>query len=276
MQPEPSIAVVIPTKNEARNIAETVARAGKHFTDIYVVDSDSTDDTVSIARAAGATVVPYTWPGGYPKKKQWCLDQVGLEHRWVLFIDGDELLSDELCEQMIAAVRHGSASAWDVRLTYTFLGRQLRHGYVVRKRVLLDRSACRYPTVDDLGAPGMGEQEGHYQPLVDGSAGTLDARLVHDDRDPVSSWFARHNRYSDWEAWLQTHPTVRAQVRELKTRQGRIFDRLPFKSIAFFLYCFVAKQGFRDGRAGFHYALALSFYRWQIHLKTIDPGREPV
>jgi glycosyltransferase involved in cell wall biosynthesis len=266
------VAVVIPTKNEQRNIAETIMRAQKHFSRIVVVDSASTDDTVAIARELGATVVAYEWDGKYPKKKQWCLDNVAPDCPWVLFLDGDEQLSDELAQEIVAAADTSRAHAWDVELTYTFLGRALQHGYVVRKRVLLHRATCRYPAVDDLAAPGMGEQEGHYQPIVEGPVGTLTRRLLHHDQDPVTSWFARHNRYSDWEAWLHRHPDVRATVRSLKTRQGRLFDRLPFKSVLFFLYCYLVKQGFRDGRAGFHYALALSFYRWQIHLKSIEPA----
>ena len=96
-------------------------------------------------------------------------------------------------------------AAFDIPLGYWFAGRRLRHGYTIVKRALLDRTRCRFPEPDDLDAPGMGEQEGHYQPLAE-SVARLRAPIEHEDLDPVRTWFERHNRYSDWEAWLELNP----------------------------------------------------------------------
>ncbi len=94
------IVVVIPTKNEAENITSTVRSVIHHFAAVVVVDSDSTDHTRKLAKAAGAEVVPYTWNGAYPKKKQWCLDRVHTGTDWVFFLDGDETPSPELLAEL--------------------------------------------------------------------------------------------------------------------------------------------------------------------------------
>lgn len=264
------IAVAIPTKNEAENIAGAVRSVREDFASVCVVDSASTDGTRAIARAEGAEVVPYTWDGAYPKKKQWCLERVATQTDWLLFLDGDETPSAELVAELRRIFLDGRPvrpAAFDIPLGYWFAGRRLRHGHTIVKRALVDRTRVRFPEPGDLAAPGMGEQEGHYQPLAD-PVYRLRAPLEHRDLDPVGTWFERHNRYSDWEAWLERHPAVRAEIRDAKTRQGQLFHRAPLKPLVSFAYAYVGKRGFLDGRAGLDYALAMSFYRWQIGLKA--------
>ncbi|GAA1897871.1 glycosyltransferase family 2 protein [Streptomyces sodiiphilus] len=269
------IVVAIPTKNEAENITGTVRSVIGHFASVVVVDSDSTDDTRALAKAEGAEVVPYTWDGKYPKKKQWCLENVEPERDWLLFLDGDETPSPELLAELRRIFLDGrpvKPAAFDIPLGYWFGGKRLRHGYTIVKRALLDRTRCRFPEPGDLAAPGMGEQEGHYQPLAE-SVHRLKAPIEHRDLDPVRTWFDRHNRYSDWEAWLEHHPEVREEIRGAKTRQGQLFHRMPLKPLVSFAYAYGFKRGFLDGRAGLDYALAMSFYRWQIGLKAREPAQ---
>jgi hypothetical protein len=148
------------------------------------------------------------------------------------------------------------------------------HGHRVVKRCLLDRRRCRFDEIDDLSAPGMGELEGHYQPVADGRTTVLRSRLLHDDQDPVRTWFDRHNRYSDWEAYLRTNPAIKSQAARRRSAQGRLFDLVPFKPLAFFVYAYFVKSGFLDGRPGLDYALALSSYYWQIDLKVRELKRK--
>ncbi|KNE82349.1 MULTISPECIES: glycosyltransferase family 2 protein [Streptomyces] len=267
------IVVAIPTKNEAENIAAAVGSVMGHFEAVVVVDSDSTDDTRKIASGLGAEIVPYEWDGKYPKKKQWCLDHVRPEIPWMLFLDGDETPSPALLAELRQVFSEPVAeAAFDIPLGYWFAGQRLRHGYTIVKRALMDRNRCYFPVLGDLDAPGMGEQEGHYQPIAE-SVRRLRSPIEHEDLDPVRTWFDRHNRYSDWEAWLELHPEVREEIRLAKTRQGQLFHKAPFKPLVSFGYAYFYKLGFLDGRAGLDYALAMSFYRWQIGLKTREGRR---
>jgi len=269
------ISVVVLTKNEEQGIAATLNELAS-FEDLIVVDSNSEDKTVAIARSLGARVVNFDWDGGYPKKKQWSLENAGARNPWVLLLDADEYPSVELIrelrqlEQTIESTEYG---AFDIHLLYRFAGKLLRHGHVVTKRSLIRTDRARFPEVDDLDAPGIREVEGHYQPESDAPIGHMRHRIVHDDRDPVSSWFARHNRYSDWEAHLRMNRALRDDIASKRTWKGKVFERVPFKPLAFFAYSYLIRGGFLDGRAGFDYAFALTTYYWQIGVKFRDLAR---
>lgn len=273
--PISSISVIVLTKNEEAGLGYTLQRLSA-FSDVVVVDSNSEDATVAIAESRGVRVVNFTWDGSYPKKKQWALDNAGAVNDWVLLLDADEFPTEELVEELRAMTPELEArrfGAYDINLTYRFAGKYLTHGHRVTKRSLVDTTRTRFPVVDDLGAPGIREVEGHYQPESTEPVGKLRATLVHDDKDPVSSWFARHNRYSDWEAHLRLHEGTRRDIASKRTAKGQLFDRVPFKPVTFFAYAYIARAGFLDGRAGFDYAIALSMYYWQIDLKTRELKR---
>ncbi|MDN4472021.1 glycosyltransferase family 2 protein [Demequina zhanjiangensis] len=268
------VSVLVQTKNEELAIA--VCLDGLHaFDEVIVVDSLSDDRTVEIARGKGVRVVDFHWNGEYPKKKQWQLENVQTKHDWVLFIDADEVPSAELTASIRRFVGQSpAAAAAQLRLEYHFAGKALRYGHRVYKTVLLHRDRARFEPVDDLGLIGMGELEGHYQPVCDGAVVTLDGLLRHDDLDPVRTWFDRHNRYSDWEAGLRARREAHGVDRVNRSRQGRLFDRVPFKPLAFFMYSYLLRFGILDGRAGFDYSIALSAYYWQIGLKSRELKRQ--
>ncbi|TCK20932.1 glycosyltransferase family 2 protein [Pseudonocardia endophytica] len=271
------ITAIILTKNEARVIERTI-HSLLCLDQVVVVDSASEDGTPAIARGAGADVVDFLWDGQYPKKKQWALEHSDIRNRWVLFVDADEIFTRSLLDEMGQQILCRSSSAdspgaYSVEYAYRFDGRILHHGHRVRKVVLLDKDRCHFPVVDDLNVANMWEVEGHYQPVIDGEVGALSGEVVHDDVDPLYSYFARHNRYSDWEAHLRVNKSAQRQVRASKTLQGRIFDRLPLKPLLFFVYSYVLRAGFRDGIPGLNYALSLAFYYWQINVKTREARR---
>jgi len=268
------VTVLVQTKNEAVGIASCLASLDD-FDEVIVVDSNSSDSTAEIARAAGVEVVNFTWNGCYPKKKQWQLENITARHDWLLFLDADETPSPELVNSIRSAMNRRPddlPSAFDLHLLYHFSGQALAHGHRVVKRALVNRRETWFPVVDDLNAPGMGELEGHYQPLVKRRTEVLKGWLDHDDLDPVRTWFDRHNRYSDWEAYLARSRATSPD--QFRSKQGRLFSKVPFKPLAFFVYSYIARLGFLDGRAGFDYAFALAGYYWQIELKTREAARD--
>ena len=271
-----NISVVVLTKNEDAGIGVTLSKL-VGFRDVVVVDSQSTDRTLEICRQHGVRIVNFEWDGAYPKKKQWSLENAGVENKWVLLLDADEYPTSELMTELDLLSKspiledHG---AFDINLLYKFSGKFLKHGHRVTKRSLVNREVTRFPEVNDLSAPGIREVEGHYQPETKSSVGVLRSKIIHDDRDPVSSWFDRHNRYSGWEAHLRMSKNLRQRVASARTSKGKLFDSLPFKPLIFFIYSFFIRLGFLDGRAGFDYAFALSSYYWQISLKVRELQRD--
>ena len=262
-------SVLIQTKNEEASIERCLA-ALSDFDEVIVVDSNSADRTAELAAAGGATVINFTWNGAYPQKKQWQLEHAPTRHPWILFLDADEFPSRELIEEIAVIVSDPLERrvAFDIPISYHFAGKVLKHGHRVVKRSLLKRGFNRYEDTGLVNLPVMTELEVHYQPEATGEVGRTAGLLAHHDLDPVRTWFDRHNKYSDWEAYIHADPAMRRSVRSSKSLQGQRFDVVPFKPVAFWVYSYIVRGGFLDGRAGLDYAVALATYYWQIGLKT--------
>ena len=264
------VSVIVMTRDEAQNIAKCLGSV-TDFEEVFVVDSGSADGTCAIAEAMGAKVVEFRWNGTYPKKKQWCLENLSFTHDWVLYVDADEEVTPRLSREIRSLIGAGPRHAgYFVGYDYVFLGRMLSHGHRVYKLALFDRRKGRFVEYDDLGIANMWEVEGHYQPRIDGRVGRLRSRMVHNDHASLFHFFERHNRYSDWEAVLRARGLL---VRPEDPQPGarailkQIFRALPWRGGVAFLDSFLLRGGVMDGRAGFHFALARAFYYWQVGVK---------
>jgi glycosyltransferase involved in cell wall biosynthesis len=101
------LSVVIPIKNEARNI-ERCLRSVTWASEIYLIDSQSTDDTCRIAAQYGVKVVQFDYRGGWPKKKNWALANVPFANAWVLLLDADEVLMEDGRKEIEAVLLSGN------------------------------------------------------------------------------------------------------------------------------------------------------------------------
>lgn len=264
------VTVLILTKNEEMAI-NACLNSVRFFDQVIVIDSMSIDRTKEIVESNGVQAIDFVWNGEYPKKKQWALERSEIRNDWVLLLDADENVTSDLFAEFAEFFRNGDTEkfvAFEIPISYSFMGRFLRHGHKVKKISLLNIRRCRFPIVQDLHVSNMWEVEGHYQPICDGKLGKCSNFLSHLDPDPLYDYFARHNRYSDWESELRVNEILASSVKKARTKQGRIFVLIPFKPAVFFLYSYFLRSGWRDGRAGFNYAIALSFYYWQISVKA--------
>ena len=257
------ISVVIFTRNEESNIRECIYSASE-FSETVVIDSESSDRTVEITMELGARLVPFKWNGEYPKKRQWSLENVTYKNEFILFLDADERIPPALCDELrfFIARNADNFSAGSISIDYYFAGKRLKYGQRPKKIVLLRIGKAKFPQIDDLRASGMGELEGHYQPIINGRTKTFSHRIVHNDNDPISSWMNRHVNYAEWEAHLLANPEVKRQVDRSKGGLVSFFHKLPFRPLVFFVYSYFFKFGFLDGKPGFDYAFAKSWYYW--------------
>lgn len=274
------VSVVVITRNEAVNLPACLASC-RDFAQVVVVDSGSMDATRHLARAYGASVVDYRWGGDYPKKKQWCLESLPLDHPWILLLDADERISPPLAAEIAALMRQGpegpGCNGYFIRGQYCFLGRVLRWGMQNCKLALLHRHRAGFTAFPDQGLFGSGEVEMHYQPWIEaGAVATLRHSLLHDAARPLHKWFARHNAYSDWEAALRVAGLKAARCQDVTAWRRLLkwmIQTLPGQPFLVFFYSYVLKLGFLDGMAGFHFAVARGFYAWQVAVKTADAVR---
>lgn len=257
------VSAVVFTKNESLNIRDCILSLSR-FSEIVVVDSMSNDDTCQLASGLGARVINFQWNLRYPKKREWSLRNIAYSNEWILFVDADERVNDNLCDEISSLLfdNQESYAAASIPIDYFFAGVRLRHGQKPKKTVLLRLGSVSFPVIDDLGTEGMGELEGHYQPRIQGKIKKFSSGIVHNDNDPISTWMNRHVKYAKWEAHLLKNKNIKKEVDTSKGVLGSLFHKLPFRPVAFFFYSYVIRLGFLDGRAGFDYAFAKSWYYW--------------
>jgi glycosyltransferase involved in cell wall biosynthesis len=259
------ISAVVFTKNEELNISNCI-KSLSDFSEIIVVDSNSEDLTTVIAKELGAKVINFKWSGNYPKKRQWTLENISFQNEWILFVDADERVPQNLKCELDSRFDelNSNFSAGIITLSYKFNGKLLRFGQKPRKISLLRIGKVSWPTINDLDIGGMGELEGHYQPSIVGKTARIKSHMIHDDRDPYVSWVNRHVRYAEWEASLRLRGEVNATVKSHKIPGAKLFHSLPAKGFFFFIFSFFIKLGFLDGKSGFNYAISKSWYYWLI------------
>ncbi len=258
------ISVLISTRNEEARMPACLA-ALEMFGEIIVIDSGSTDNTFKIAATLGAQVVPFTWNGQYPKKRQWCLNNLTLAHDWIFFVDADEVLTTALIDEIRALFQEKPThDGYFVDGLYVIDGVVLKHGIKNSKLVLFDRRKFNFPVVSDLDIPGMGEMEGHYQPVATNSAtiGHLKAPLLHYAYNSGENWQSRHHRYAQWEAGMNARHAWPVDPVPQRQKLKELFRALPCRGLIAFIHSYILKCGFLDGRAGF--GLALDRYRYYV------------
>ncbi len=257
------LTALIAARNEQRNLGSCLASLAPAKR-VVVVDSGSTDATAAIAERAGAEVVQFEDRGGYPKKRQWALDHLDIATDWILLVDADERIPSDLWSEIGSAIaRRGPEVAFLATKQFHFLGRRFRFGGFSHRAVVLFRTGrARFEHLIDDVESGL-DMEVHERLLVDGPVGRLETPLVHRDEKDLAAYLDRHDRYATWEARLRHHylregslgpgavpPRLFGDVQERRRFLKALAMRLPGEPIVWFLYHYVLRLGFLEGRPG--------------------------
>ena len=267
------MSVVIPIRNEAHHLASCLA-ALRRFQEVIVVDSRSTDGSRNVAAKFGVPVLEFDWSGGYPKKRNWVLLTQDISCGWVLFLDADEVVNDEFCDEVARAVGSGDRDGFWLNYTNYFLGYRLRYGVAQRKLALFKKGAGLYEEIDEKNWSGL-DMEVHEHPIIAGPVGEIATRIDHRDFSGLEKFISRHLEYARWEA--RRHLALNHSAS--KTAGGRFTGRQRFKyknmaswwyPIAYWGFSYFVKGGFLDGRAGFQYAFYKAWYFNTIRLMIAE------
>jgi glycosyltransferase involved in cell wall biosynthesis len=254
------ISLLVPCKNEEGNL-EKCLKSVPWVMEVFVVDSNSIDQTSAIAGMHGAKVVQFEYKGGWPKKKNWALENLPFSNEWVLILDADECLPPEAEEEIRSIVTNPSdklVGYW-INRRYFFLGKPLKHAYFPNWNLrLFKHKLGRYEKITDLNT-ASGDNEIHEHVVVDGPTGKLSSIMDHHAFPTIDSFVEKHNRYSNWEAVVEStsqddesalqHNSVKG-----KRRLRKIFRRLPFRPTLRFLYVYLWQGGILDGWPGYVFA----------------------
>jgi glycosyltransferase involved in cell wall biosynthesis len=255
------VSVLIPVRNEAKNLPRCLL-ALRDVGEVYVIDSQSTDDTVEIARSHGARVVQFHYQGGWPKKRQWAMNTLPIACDWILLLDADEVLTPELAEEIRSAIKNPAVDGYSIRLRIWFLGRVLRHGDVgLWKLSLFRRGKGRYECrLADQDA-SMADMEVHEHVVVEGATARLQNPLVHHNVESLSRYIQKHDEYSNWESHVllqrgddkELPPSLMGTQAQRRRWLKRKLFALPGSPVLLFLYRYVLRLGFLDGVPGLIY-----------------------
>jgi hypothetical protein len=188
------VTVVFPVLNEAENLPAALVSVA-WATQIFVVDSGSTDATRAIAQEAGATVVQFNYVAaeGVKKKKAWSLAALPFATEWVLYLDADERVTAALRDEILAVLASPGCDGYYLDREMIFRGRPLR-SYRPDWNLRLFRHGLA--SIEDLGMadlPGTGDNEIHEHFELEGSIGFLRAPLLHDDYRGIERRIVQRN-----------------------------------------------------------------------------------
>ena len=268
-----SISILILTLNEETNIGACLdALAG--FDDVVVFDSLSKDRTKEIALAKGARVVERPFDN-WAAHQNWAMDNIQFRNPWVFYLDADERMTPELREEILAIARDQSRAevAYYCGRKNFFLGKWIRHamppGMIMR---FFKPGRIRF------------ERLVNPVPVIDGPHGYLRHYFEHYNFSKgLTEWFDKHNKYSLFEAMegmkLRATPVGLGALfsRDRFERRRALKElsfRMPLRPLVKFLYMYVLKRGFLDGRAGYTYCKLQAMYEYMIVVKMRELARK--
>ena len=280
------LTVIILTYNEELHLARCIESAAQLTPNIVVVDCFSTDQTVEIAKASGATILQRAWDGSHSTQVNWALEQLStlpIQTEWVMRIDADEVLTPELIAQIKTTLLNLDSKINGISCIrrMTFQGKLIRFGGVGNNRVM---RLFRY---------GFGQSESRWMDehiKVEGQTVALSGVMVDDNLRPLSWWVEKHNGYSSREAVdllnLEYQFAKQNSVAALTLSNSsvglkrwikeNVYAKLPggARSLAYFLWRYIFMLGFLDGARGtqFHFFQAL-WYRYLVDCKVAEVKR---
>ncbi|AUI67280.1 glycosyltransferase family 2 protein [Beggiatoa leptomitoformis] len=264
------LSVLIPTKNEERNIVACINSVA-WADEIVVFDSYSDDQTIPLAESLDAKIVQRRFDN-FSTHKNWAMENINFKHKWLLIVDADERITEEL----------------RIEIQTLFEQQPECDGYyIARKNYFWNTWVKRGGRFPDWQLRLLKVGYGHYEQrivhehmLLQGKAGFLKHALINYDYKGIDRYFDRQNTYSSMEAvevFNMLYGTVNAQqIKPSLFAKGPERNRflkniayryLPFRPLIKFIWMYFIKLGFLDGKIGFRYSVLQMFYEYQVSLK---------
>lgn len=246
-----SLTVSIIAKNEAENIRRCLESV-QWADEIIVLDSGSTDETVSIAREYTDKVYETDWQG-FGIQKQRALDLA--TSNWVLNLDADEFISHELQAIIVQSINNNQADGYKVPIQMYFYGKPLKYSMSPKRHVRLFRRSIAKFSNDIV----------HEKILLPKGANILQitSPILHNSYRDVSHALSKINFYSSYSAKIRINDNKTPSL--LKTS---------IASLWMFVRCYFLQRGFLDGKAGLMFAIFNAQGSWYRGIKQIYQDKD--
>jgi glycosyltransferase involved in cell wall biosynthesis len=258
------VAVVILAKNEEQTLARCLDAIPSGYR-VHIVDSGSTDETLEIARVHSCVVHEHPWMG-YAQQRNYALACCGITAPWVLFIDADEVFPLQFFEWIEASLDRELAAADAVMVpSYLYLrGKRLKYapGYPIFHPRLV-RAWVRFLALHE---GGFGENV------------PTDCRIIHTHipyahyfyEGELLEWLHKHVDHANRE--IRAHNLARITINRRK-RINLMLGNSVLRAPARFVYHYLLRGGFLDGRAGLEFSLMFAWYEATKYLVARYGGR---
>jgi glycosyltransferase involved in cell wall biosynthesis len=244
------LSVIVLTKNEEKHIRDCLASVCDFADELIVLDSQSTDRTVEIARETGARIETRMFDN-YPNQRNAAID---LAHGdWILFIDADERATPELGREILNRINSSTndnselMGYWIPRKNY-ICGHWVRHtgwgpDYQLR---LMRRGRVRYDLMREV-----------LELIIKaGLEGYLNNPLIHYNYDSWGEFFSRQDHYTTYEAKTLHNNRIRVKWRNFVLQPLRAFWRR-----------YVTWKGYKDGWLGVVLSLIMAYYDFLMYVR---------
>jgi glycosyltransferase involved in cell wall biosynthesis len=269
------ICVIILTFNEERNLIDCLSSINEFCSEIIIVDSGSTDNTLEIAKQFTDKVFFHSFEN-YAKQRNWALENLPISNEWILNLDADHRVTPELVDEFRNLFAKGipkDVRGFLISRRTIFMGKWIKHG-------------GHYPTYhSNFFRRGYGNCEDklydqHF--LVKGNLMKLKGDIIDIITDSLTNFTIRHNNWSTLEAIYQLTSNKNTNVVTANFSGHAIQRRRALKSfyekfplfIRPFIYYFqryILRMGFLDGKEGliFHF-LQGYWFRFLIDAKVYE------
>lgn len=223
-----NLSVALIVYNEEERLPKTLESIKDIASEIIVIDSSSTDNTCAIAKSYGAKIYNEEWRG-FVEQKNSLTKKCTKEY--ILYLDADEVISDELKQSIIYAVQNGKSDGYYIRRKTHYLGRLLNYSWQKDERLRLVKASANPLWVGEIV---------HEELKINGITSHLAGYIIHYSYRDIDDHFKRTIRYARLSA-------------ESYYKKGKKFklSRLIFSPAIAFIKIYIVKGGFLDGIPGF-------------------------
>jgi glycosyltransferase involved in cell wall biosynthesis len=272
------LTVIVLTFNEEKNIETCLGSLVNWASEIIVVDSGSTDNTVALAKKFTDKIYDHPFEN-YSAQRNWALKNIAISNEWIMNIDADHEVSQTLKDELVAHFEKGFSEdikGFMASRKTMFLGRWVKRGghYPIYHGVIFKKGFgyCEDKLYDQ-----------HF--VIEGPSILLKGDIIDTITDTLTNFTERHNKWSTLEAIdainLTTQQEGKNTIKPDKNgnpMEQRRYMRLKYynmpifwRSISYFLYRYFFKLGFLDGKQGliFHFLQGF-WFRFLVDAKIFE------
>ena len=268
-----SIAAIVLTYNEEKNIKMCLDSLDGLATKIFVIDSFSTDKTEQIVKTYRNTVFIQHAFVNQSKQIKFALDTIDFDATWLIRLDADEVLTEESSKEikdLVSKYSDSDINGLVLRYKCFFLGKPLKWGgYYPSKKMTVIRIGKAI--IEDK------EMDEHFI-LTEGKSVECKKDSLHENFNTIYDWIDKHNKYSSREVndYLQSSANNSKKLNKHSKKKSffkKIYYKFPtgLRSTLLYFYRYYIRLGFLDGRIGKYYAfLQAKWYRYLVDIKIFE------